>query len=426
MGTDTPGSLGRARRVPRDGVAGQNARMTATIDQPSSSGRGCLPRLVKVVLVLVVIGALLFVAGAWYFSGVIGSDALKVKPATPELVTTVDRSTVDTVSLVPNSKQPETSTPGTFGLVWSDGWGVLGTIVPGQGASTVTRKYSEGTGGTPADGTPAEVNETVYEGNPKQALGLDFADVSITGDLGPMPAYLVPAPKSTWVIYVHGKGSNRAEGYRALKTMQQLGYPGLLITYRNDVGAPKDPTGEYGYGLREWKDLQAAVKYALSNGADHVVLAGWSMGGAIVGQFLDNSALTDKVSGVILDSPALNLPDAIELGASQRSLPLGLPIPSALTSAALWTADRRFPTNLSDAISTAAVEKYTGPTFVAQGTADETTPASTTSSVVAARTKANHPTLYLLVKGARHVESWNVARTKYVDDLTAFSGELAS
>lgn len=396
-----------------------------TGDAPPARSSRFLSRLFRFALVLVVIGAVLFGAGAWYFSGVIGSDVLKVDPATPQYVTKVDRTSNSTVSLVPDDSQPQVDRPGVFGLQWTDGSGELGTIIDGQGASTVTRTYTSRDGGTPADGTLAEVNDTVYLGNPRQALGLDYVDVSITGELGTMPAYLVPAPRSTWVIYVHGKGATRESGYRALRTLQPLGYPGLLITYRGDVGAPQDPTGEYGYGLREWKDLESAVAYALANGADNVVLAGWSMGGAIVGQFLDRSPLADRVTGLILDSPALDMPAALELGASQRTLPLvGLRIPSALTSAALWTADKRFPTDLSDAVTTSTVEAFPGPLFLAQGTADDTTPEATSSGVAAARKSAKLTTRYLLVEGAGHVESWNVASDRYKLALTTFSGDL--
>lgn len=399
--------------------------MTSNVADNGARGGGFVGRLLKYVLILVIVGALLFAGGAWYFSGVIGSDALSVDPAQPEYVTTVDRSGTGTISLLPNDTQPQTSSAGVFGLRWSDGWGQLGAIIDGEGASTVTRRYTAREGGTPADGTLTDINETVYIGNPRQALGLEYVDVPIPGELGPMPAYLVPAPRSTWVIYVHGKGSTREEGYRALRTLQPLGYPGLLITYRNDVGAPQDPTGEYGYGLREWKDLESAVAYSLANGADDVVLAGWSMGGAIVGQFLTRSPLAERVSGLVLDSPALDMPAAIELGASQRSLPvLGLPIPDALTSAALWTSDRRFPTDLSSAVTTDSIEAFTGPVMVAQGGADETTPPSVSDDVVAARTQAKLPTRYLRIDDAGHVESWNVARDRYIRALTTFAADL--
>jgi len=416
----------RARRRKILGRGYQNAPMTSNAADNGARGGGFIGRLLKYVLILMLVGALLFAGGAWYFSGVIGSDALSVDPAQPEYVTTVDRSGTGTVSLLPNDTQPETGKAGVFGLRWSDGWGQLGAIIDGEGASTVTRRYSAREGGTPADGTLTDVNSTVYIGNPRQALGLEYLDVPIPGELGPMPAYLVPAPRSTWVIYVHGKGSTREEGYRALSTLQPLGYPGLLITYRNDVGAPQDPSGEYGYGLREWKDLESAVAYSLANGADDVVLAGWSMGGAIVGQFLERSPLAERVTGLLLDSPALDMPAAIELGASQRSLPLvGLPIPAALTSAALWTSDRRFPTDLSSAVTTDSIKAFAGPVMVAQGSADETTPPAVSDDVVAARTQAKLPTRYLRIDDAGHVESWNVARERYIRALTTFTADLA-
>jgi len=116
----------------------------------------------------------------------------------------------------------------------------------------------------------------------------------------------------------------------------------LDVAYRNDAGAPLDPSHRYGYGATEWRDLEAAVQYARGHGAQQVVLFGSSMGGSIVASFLEHSASASAVRGVVLDAPALDFRATVDFGATQRSLPLGLPIPGVLTSVAEWIAGWRY------------------------------------------------------------------------------------
>jgi alpha-beta hydrolase superfamily lysophospholipase len=105
-----------------------------------------------------------------------------------------------------------------------------------------------------------------------------------------------------------------------------------MISYRNDAGAPPDPTGMLRYGRTEWQDLAAAAQYALGHGARRLLLVGSSMGGAIVISFLERSPLAGRVAGVILDSPMTDFGRAVDHGASRQTLPLvGLPIPQLLT-----------------------------------------------------------------------------------------------
>ena len=78
--------------------------------------------------------------------------------------------------------------------------------------------------------------------------------------------------------------------------LHDAGWTSLVPTYRNDEDVPAGPDGRYNLGLSEWRDLEAAVDHAVRSGAQEVLLVGWSMGGAIVLQFLDRSPLADVVS----------------------------------------------------------------------------------------------------------------------------------
>ena len=56
----------------------------------------------------------------------------------------------------------------------------------------------------------------------------------------------------------------------------------------------------------------------LAHGAREVVLVGWSMGGAIVLQFLDRSPLSSIVSRVVLDGPVVDWGDVLAHHARQH------------------------------------------------------------------------------------------------------------
>ena len=123
---------------------------------------------------------------------------------------------------------------------------------------------------------------TFFSGDPLQAFGIPFREVSYAASVGDFPAWLVDGTDSTWVIFVHGKGAERRQALRMVPVVAKLGHPFMVITYRNDVAVPADKDGYHRYGQTEYEDLEGAVTYALDHGAGGVVLAGYSLGGAII------------------------------------------------------------------------------------------------------------------------------------------------
>jgi acetyl esterase/lipase len=85
-----------------------------------------------------------------------------------------------------------------------------------------------------------------------------------------------------------------------------LGITSLVVSYRNDGDAPRSRAGAYALGATEWRDVDAAVSWALRHGARRIVLMGWSMGGAIALQTSLGSAHREQIVGVILDSPVVD------------------------------------------------------------------------------------------------------------------------
>jgi hypothetical protein len=89
-----------------------------------------------------------------------------------------------------------------------------------------------------------------------------------------MPAWFVAGKRETWVLLMHGHESTREATSRVLPTIVELGFPALVMTYRNDVVAPESPDHLYHFGDTEWRDIEVGVRYALAHGAQDMVLFG--------------------------------------------------------------------------------------------------------------------------------------------------------
>ena len=144
-------------------------------------------------------------------------------------------------------------------------------------------------------------------------LGLDYSNVVVPTELGDAPAWLIPAAEATanWVIQVHGRGVRRQEALRAVPVFHAAGYTSLLVSYRNDGEAPPSADGRFGLGDTEWRDVEAAIDYAVRHGAGQIVLMGWSMGGAICLQAATRAAHHDRLAGIVLDSPVIDWADVV-------------------------------------------------------------------------------------------------------------------
>ncbi len=156
-------------------------------------------------------------------------------------------------------------------------------------------------------------------------LGVPYRDVGLETTVGVAPAWLVEPEggdaASPWLIAVHGRGVTRAEPLRAVPVFRSAGYRCLLISYRNDGEAPHSRDGRYALGGEEWRDVEAAIAYALQHGATRIVLMGWSMGGATALQCLLHSTLAEHVDGLVLESPVVDWLTVLHFQARLVGLP---------------------------------------------------------------------------------------------------------
>ena len=260
---------------------------------------------------------------------------------------------------------------------------------------------------------PGDVFELGYRGDPRQAFGYAFEDIAVTTELGAAPGWLVPAeaPSPLWAIYMHGIGGLRENGYRQLSVLRDAGIPTLLMSYRNDEGAPASPDRFHSFGLSEWKDLDAAVSWVLQRGAERVMLVADSMGAGIAGQYLLRGTHTGTIAALVLDAPALDFPAVLDGQMGAWKLPL-----ASVVGAIAFRASALVRPDVSRAVSVSAVEGFPGPVFIAHGSGDRLVPVTISDRVAKARTGT---TVYLRTK-ADHLQSWKEDPGRYRAELLVF------
>ena len=260
------------------------------------------------------------------------------------------------------------------------------------------------------------VREFASPDDPQRAFRLPFEEVLYSSSLGDFPAWLVGGPSDTWAIFVHGKGADRREALRILPIVSELGLAALIITYRNGEDLPQDPDGFYRYGQTEWEELEGAAQYALDNGARKLILVGYSMGGAIVTNFLYRSPLADSVEGAILDAPMLDFGATVDLGAREDGYP------QLLATLAKAVAGFRFDIDWGELNYLKRADELDIQILLFHGDADDSVPLETSDVLAESRQDIVR---YIAVPGARHVRSWNTDRAAYEAAVREFLRDLA-
>ena len=369
--------------------------------------------------------AAFFFGSSWYLAERIRSEALAVGPG-PAMPAYDD---VQFVGLSPGKvqlravgDQAALFTPALYGIAWEGGAGHLGAVTAVTG-EVVTRRLTVISGSAPAVGQLAALDRSYFLSDPETALGIPVRDVVVPGPLGPLPAWYFPGPGSTFIIGVHGQNGSRKDVLRVIDIVHRMGFPALAVTYRNDLGASRDPSSYHRYGQTEWSDIEAAVRWSLARGARRVVLVGQSMGGGVVAAFLKRSSLAPKVARVVLDAPMLDLHAAIDYQVDRHLIPVIGRLPAPL----IWTAERiasaRFGVDWSATGYLDETSWLKVPVLVTHGDDDPRVPIS-----ISIRLNELEPTLVTLevFPGAGHLESWNIDRSRYTSSVESFLAPLAS
>lgn len=355
--------------------------------------------LAIVVLMLGVLLAALALA-AWRGSSVL----LVPRPydLMPEFKVVAYRDGRVTLPQPPSRRQfADTRKPGTFGLVWPTGYGVLGPVEADDGA-TVVRSLRLVDGTPPAAGTPARIDTFVYRSDPLRAHAMAFEEVAVASGLGPLAAWWLPGRGTLAVLVLHGRRrGERAETLRALPTLAEDGRSVLVLAYRNHRGSPTSPDGLYHYGASEADDALAGVRFLAERGAEHVVVMGFSMGGAIALEAAKRWPPNGpRLAGLILDSPLVD-PAAVTVQRARRS---GMPLAATWGRVVLALASLRSGVRWRDLDQTRSAAAVTVPVLLIAGERDQTVPVRTVDAFAERLGARVH---YRRVAEADHIEAWN-------------------
>lgn len=332
----------------------------------------------------------------------------------------------------------DTTTPGRYGL-WLDrgtGHARLGEIISrDEEAGTVTRVLDGVDRGKFRPG-PARWNGYYYGGDPSSSLGLPFEHVRIAGPVGNLPAWVVPAPspqpgagdaehpggdgEKRWAVLVHGRGALRSECLRAIPVLHRLGWTCLVAAYRNDEDGPSSGDNRYALGLSEWADVDAALEWATSRGAERIALVGWSMGGAIALQTLDRSHYAHLVSHVILDGPVVDWGVVIRHHIRLGGLPdlIAHVAPYVLrSSGARHLLGIESPLDVSQTDWTGRAQELRHQTLLIHSVDDTFVPADASIALAQARPDMVR---YVRWSTARHTKEWNTDPERWEAEVARF------
>ncbi|MHC9044125.1 alpha/beta hydrolase [Microbacterium saperdae] len=311
----------------------------------------------------------------------------------------------------------DTELPGRYGLFTTGTYGYvkLGAVLSADATSVRRKLLTQIEPGAQVD--RAARFSGWYYASPSE-LHLPSQNVLIGSPAGPCPAWFFPGESRTWVIQVHGRGAMRAECLRAVPVLHAAGMPTLVVSYRNDGEAPRSRGGAYALGASEWRDVDAAIAYALRHGADRVILMGWSMGGAVALQAAVNSGNRDRIAGLILDSPVVDWRTVLRYQAHAAGMHAPLPdlAMGALSmplTARLSGADDAIPFDRLDMVARA--QELSVPILILHSEDDGFVPADASHALHDAR-----PDLVTMPRFtvARHTKLWNYDQTGWNAAIT--------
>ena len=363
---------------------------------------------------LIVIGALALSLAAYgvHLSNLVWKGSLSSHHETPPFDIIASGSGEGHITLYAmseNGSAADIRHEGTFGIISAGGYGQIGRILE-QGEGYAVREYMPLTAVIGAS-EQARLDTYAYADNPQIAHGIHYETVRYQSELGEASAWFIPGSSKTWAVFAHGRGAHPNEALRIIPTLVGAGLPVLAINYRNDDGAPASADKQHWLGLTEWRDLEAAMQFALGNGAEDFVLYGYSMGGGMCINLLYESPLANKVRGVVMDSPLLDFGGTLDIVGQTRGYP------RLAVRFGKWAAALRFGIDWERMNYLRRASELNTPMLVLHGEADTLVPAPISHRLKRARRDIVR---YVEFADTEHARSWNSDSARYEAAVEAF------
>jgi len=395
-----------------------------------------------IILIFIILGG-----AGWFFSGVTYEVGLN-----PEFENTAEVGVAEDRVIIENLSEKTISLnvqeemwgvmleDGIYGVLGENGSAVVSSILSLEG-DIITREILQINGELKIgervssssllkieNGKYSILGTSDYEGidesgkyTPKSVSDTDYEYIEYESDLGMFPAYLTSEGETGVVIFVHGfRGAFERDFTAMLRApdFENLGYRSMIISYRNDANAPKDPSGLYQYGVTEWIDLDNAIKYVEQNiNPDRIVLWGTSGGGGPVTSWLQNNPDSDRVDGIIFEAPVISFWESVEVNGKAR-YPF---IPELFFPYIKLFTEVRYGVDFDTMDFRDALVKSEVPVLLFHGDDDEWVPVDM-SDYIADNRRTNFT--YIRMSNVGHVTSWNADPVRYIFEITKFLNSL--
>ncbi|MDR6507710.1 alpha/beta fold hydrolase [Arthrobacter oryzae] len=319
----------------------------------------------------------------------------------------------DEMLMVELPASARTTAPGRYSIWFANGTGhaCIGEIVScDDAAGTVTRRVERVDSGDLMTAKAGIWSGYVYA--TPEPLGLPYSDVQVPVENGMAPAWQFPPAQpsgdsSTWAIHIHGLGGSKAGALRGVPVADRLGYTSLVVSLRNDRDAPASADGRYHLGQTEWHDVEAAVSYAVGQGARQIVLFGWSLGASIALQLAASSGARHVISRLVLNAPVIDWGSTLVANARSSGLPswvarLGLQMLGS--AGARWVTGLDAPLDFLALDFLARADELSVPILVIHNEGDRSTPFAISREFVSRRPEL---ATLLTFPSAEHTQEWN-------------------
>lgn len=263
------------------------------------------------------------------------------------------------------------------------------------------------------------------QSNPYQAKGLAYETYIYPSKSGnsTVEAWYIPSNeqvqgKSRTVILSHGYGTNREEQwiplYDIADYLHNLNYNVIMFDYGYASEQFLYPAT---WGSEEKEELIATIDLAEQQGANQIIVFGFSMGG---GTALQTALTDDRINALILDSAFIAGPD----GLYANTVPY-VTLPKKPT---LWLLERTLPLWTGHSLSHEPTQKimnhdYHIPIFFIHGTLDEKASYTVTEHIYG---QQSHPlSKYWLVENGYHELLLRKDRKLYLQNMSTFLSAVA-